>query len=171
MEWTGKKLGKVSSLPHETRAIKEIREVSFRVDGKTVTIDLIDVPGISHKNDLFKSHYKAFLKHMSKREARDRVHEAIKGVKIAVKSLDYVDAALLVMDASESPYNPINAVILGALESRNVPVTIVANKTDLSRANADLVQEVYSDYRVVSLSCKKDESIESLYKAIAKHHR
>ena len=171
VEWTGRKLGKVSNLPHETRAIKEIREVTFRVDGKEIIIDLIDIPGISHRKDLLESHYKTFLKHMSKKEARSRVHEAIQGVKVAVKSLDYVDAALVVMDAAQNPYNPINAVILGALESRNVPIVIVVNKTDLKKANPKLVKEVYSDYTIVNLSCLKDESIENLYKAIARHHK
>lgn len=171
LEWTGKEMGTVSDIPHETRFVKRIKEINIIVGDKEITIDLFDVPGISYKKDLTDQHYKTFLKHMSEAEATQRVREAIRGVKSAVKILDLVDTALLVMDSADDPYNPVNTLILGALESRNIPVIIVANKTDLAEADAKLIKTVYTDYPIVELSTKKDKTLEPLYEAIAKHHK
>ncbi|MFH1835070.1 MAG: Era-like GTP-binding protein [Methanobacteriota archaeon] len=171
MQWTGRRIGRVSQIPHETRSLNQVKEVTIRVEGKEFTIDLIDVPGISHKNDLFDRHYKMFLSKMSKKKAKQRVSEAILGVKKAVVLLDYIDTALLVMDSSEDPYDPTNFLILGALKAKKVPVIIVANKIDLPMANPASIRETYDDYPVVELSAKKDKSIDTLYKAIAAHHK
>jgi tRNA U34 5-carboxymethylaminomethyl modifying GTPase MnmE/TrmE len=132
---------------------------------------LVDVPGVSYKKDLVETHYATFLAHMSESEAKKRVSEAIAGVKEAVKSLDHVDAALVVMDATQNPYNPVNSVIIGALESRDIPIIVVANKTDIKGASPSVIKEVYSDYPVVEMSCIRDKTFEPLYKAIAKHHK
>ncbi|MFH0860323.1 MAG: Era-like GTP-binding protein [Candidatus Altiarchaeota archaeon] len=171
LEWTGKELGKVSDLPHETRRIKQIKEVKIKVKGKEITIDLIDVPGISHKRDLMGKHFQSFLKHMSNEEANLRVREAIDGVKMAVKLLDHIDVALLVFDSTEDPLDPVNSLILGALESKSIPAILVANKADLPDADARTIREVYSEYPVVELSALQDRNFDKLYEAIAEHHK
>lgn len=171
LEWTGKKLGNVSAIPHETRHLSQMKEITIKVDHKEITIDLIDVPGISYQNDLQDKHYKTFLKKMSRKEAKKRVTEAIKGVTSAVKLLEYIDTALLVFDSTKDSLDPINSLILGALESKNIPIIIVANKTDLKKSDTKSIREIYSEYPIVELSALKDENLDPLYQAIAKHHK
>lgn len=171
LEWTGKELGSVSEIPHETRYVKRIHEVKILSQGKEIILDLFDVPGISYSKDLYGKHYQEFLKRMPGEEAKQRVREAIGGVKTAVKLMDEIDCALLLLDSTENPFNPVNSIILGSLASKKVPALIVANKTDLPDADPLLIKKIYSDYPVVEVSALKDENIDPLYRAIAEHHR
>lgn len=171
LEWTGKEIGRASEIPHETRKVSVMREVEVRANGKTLTFDLIDVPGISAKDDLTGKHLDAFHKYMSKSDAKVRMHEAIEGVKQAVKILGEIDSAILVLDSADDPYNPINSLIIGALEANDVPFIIVANKTDLKQSDMALIRAVYSDYTIVPLSVEKDKNIDALYHALADHHK
>jgi len=50
-DWTGDVIGSPSDIPHETRRAKLREGVKIEVDGKTLTIDIVDTPGIATKID------------------------------------------------------------------------------------------------------------------------
>jgi len=83
--------------------------------------------------------------------------------------LDNVDTVLAVMDSTKDPYTQVNLTLLGNLEAKGIPVIIVANKTDLKRANVKRIKSAFPEYPVVSISALKGKGIDNLYEAIGKH--
>ena len=57
-DWTGDAVGPESNVPHETRRARRKENVEIRRNGKSVTIDVVDTPGVTTKVD-----YKEFLEH------------------------------------------------------------------------------------------------------------
>ncbi len=165
LDWLGEEVGKVSEIPHETRAVTKKEHVIVKASGKTLEMNLLDMPGIATKVD-----YKDFLKYgMKKDDAQKRAKEATKGIIEAIKWLEHVDVALVVMDSVEDPLTQVNITILGNLEARKIPIIIVANKIDSKKARPDLIKEAFPQYDVVPASALTGENIDHLYEAIAKH--
>jgi len=167
VDWTGEPVGKVSEIPHETREVQKKERVVVQTKGKKLIMNLLDMPGIATKID-----YEDFLKHgLSTNDAQQRAKEATKGVIEAIKWLENVDTALVVMDSTKDPYTQVNITIIGNLEARNIPVIIIANKVDLKDAKPEQIQEAFPQHPVVKISGLKGKNIDSLYEAIAKHSR
>jgi GTPase len=165
VDWTGAPIGTVSEIPHETREVQKKEHVFVECDGKKIEMNLIDMPGIATKID-----FEEFLKFgLSRSEAQKRAKEATKGVIEAIKWLENVDTALVVMDSTEDPYTQVNITIIGNLEARNIPVIIVANKIDLKEAKPENIKEAFPQHPVVEVSGLRGDHIENLYRAIAKH--
>ncbi|MBI5229014.1 GTP-binding protein [Candidatus Micrarchaeota archaeon] len=163
LDWTGTEVGVVSEIPHETRTVQKKERISLRVDGREITMNLLDMPGIATKVD-----YRDFLKYgLSQAESQQRAKEATKGIVEAIKWLDNVDVALVVMDATQDPYTQVNITILGNLEARSIPIIIVANKIDLKKAKPEKIREAFPQHEVVEISALTGENIEKLYKTIA----
>lgn len=159
----GEPIGTVSPIPHETRAVQQKEHVELHTGGLSLSMNLLDMPGIAVKVD-----YRDFMEYgLSKPEAQDRAKEATRGIIEAVKWLENVDAALVVVDATEDPYSQVNITLLGNLEARNIPLFIVANKIDLPGANTRRVREAFPDYPVVEISAMTGENMEKLYDEIA----
>lgn len=167
LDWIGSPVGKVSEIPHETREVQKKEHVIVKTGGKTLEMNLLDMPGIATKID-----YEEFLDFgMDPKEARARAKEATKGVIEAIKWLEHVDTALVVMDATKDPYTQVNITIIGNLEARDIPVLIVANKTDLKDSDSERIKEAFPQHPVVAISGKTGKDIDKLYKAIAKHSK
>lgn len=167
MDWLGEPVGKVSEVPHETRTIQKKEHVTIRANGHELTMNLLDMPGIATKVD-----YRDFMKYgLTMEEAHKRSREATKGIIEAIKWLENVDAALLVMDSAEDPYTQVNITIVGNLEARNIPVILVANKIDLPNADPEKIREAYPQYPVVEVSALKGNNIDELYDTITKNLR
>ncbi|HLD75425.1 MAG TPA: Era-like GTP-binding protein [Candidatus Norongarragalinales archaeon] len=165
MDWTGTEMGSVSEVPHETREVQKKEQVVIKVDGASVTFNLLDMPGIATKVD-----YRDFVKRgMPLADAQKRAKEATKGIIEAIKWLEHVDAALLVMDTCEDPFTQVNITILGNLEARKIPVIIVANKIDKKNAKPERIRAAFPQHHVVDLSALKGTHMDELYRAIAKH--
>ena len=161
-EWTGEEMGVVSKVPHETREVNIKEKVVIEKEGKKLEINLIDTPGISTKVD-----FEEFLRYgVKKNEAKKRAREATKGIIEAIKWLDDMDVVLAVMDSTKDPYTQVNITILGNLEARNIPVVVVANKTDLKASNIKKVQSAFPQYRVVGISAKKGNGFNNLYETL-----
>ena len=127
-------------------------------------MNLLDMPGMSVKVD-----YRDFLDYgMSYEQAQVRAKEATKGIIEAIKFLDKVDAALLVIDSTSDPYSQTNFILLGNIEARNIPVIIVANKIDREDSNSKRIKEIFADYPVVEISALTGENMELLYNAISR---
>jgi GTPase len=161
-EWTGKSLGLVSEIPHETRRVYRQERVSLNFDGVELDFDIIDTPGIATKID-----YKNFLQYgLSEQEAKERAKEATKGIIEAIKWLDDVTGVLLVVDSTKDPLTQANITIIGNLEARKIPFVIVANKVDLPESNPERILSVFPQHKVVSISALHGENTDKLYQAM-----
>jgi len=162
-DWVGDVMGPVSEIPHETRRARLREGVTIEVDGKSVTIDIVDTPGLATKID-----FHDFLKYgLSEEEAKRRAKEATEGVIEAIKWLDDLDGVILVMDATEDPFTQVNITIVGNIEARNLPLIIVANKIDLPNASPARIKAAFPQHTVVPISALKGLNIDTLYRCIA----
>ncbi len=167
VDWTGESVGTVSEIPHETREVQKKEHILVECDGRKIEMNLLDMPGIATKID-----FEEFLKFgLSKSEAQKRAKEATKGIIEAIKWLENVDTALVVMDSSEDPYTQVNITIIGNLEAREIPVIIVANKIDLPEADPERIKEAFPQHPVVEISGLRGDHMDNLYRAIASHSR
>ncbi len=162
IDWTGQPLGSVSEVPHETREVQKKERVALNAGGRLLTMNILDMPGIATKVD-----YREFIEHgFSKVDAQQRAKEATKGIVEAIKWLEHVDAALVVMDSTKDPYTQVNITILANLEARKIPVIIVANKMDLKKARPDKIKEAFPQHSVVPVSALTGENAPKLYEEI-----
>ncbi|MFH0927374.1 MAG: Era-like GTP-binding protein [Candidatus Micrarchaeota archaeon] len=161
----GEPVGNVSPVPHETRSVASKEHVELKTGGYSLVMNILDMPGIAVKVD-----YRDFMEYgLGKKEAQKRAKEATRGIVEAVKWLENVDAALVVVDSTEDPYDQINITLLGNLEARNIPFIIVANKIDLPDANTSRIREVFPNYSVIEVSAATGENMENLYDELAIH--
>jgi len=163
-DWTGEEMSSVSKIPHETREIISKEKVIVKHRGKSLTLNLIDTPGIATKID-----YEDFLKfRMTPKQAKQRAKEATKGVIESIKWLDNMDAVLVVLDATQNPYSQVNITIIGNLVARKIPVLIIANKMDLKRASIKRIEAAFPQYGVVGISAQYGDNIDELYDLLFK---
>lgn len=164
LDWLGEEMGKASVVPHETREIQVKEKVTIRSNGKSLTFNLVDTPGIATKID-----YEDFLKYgMKRKDAKIRAREATKGVIEAIKWLDKMDMVLVVLDSTKDPLDQVNITILGNLDARKIPFVIVANKVDLKNSRASRIREAFPNYEVIGVSAKTGFNIEELYNILLK---
>ncbi len=164
LDWLGEEMGSVSSIPHETREIHIKEKITIKKGKKSITFNLVDTPGIATRID-----YEEFLKDgLKEKEAKQRAKEATKGVIESIKWLDNMDAVIVVLDATKDPYNQVNITIIGNLEARKTPVIIVANKTDLKKADVKRIETAFPQYKVLPISAKYGDNIEKFYDELFK---
>ncbi len=163
MDFTGETIGSVSNIPHETRRVRRREGVTVRGDGYSVTLDIIDTPGLATKIDFHD--FMAFG--MTEEEAKRRAKEATEGVIEAIKWMDNLDGVLLVMDSTEDPYTQVNVTVIGNMEARRLPMLIVANKMDLAGSSADRIKGAFPQHTVVPISALNGKNMDLLYETIA----
>ncbi len=162
LDFTGSELGKVSEIPHETREVQKKERVELNIDSKKMTINLLDMPGISTKVD-----FRDFKEYgLNEEESKIRAKEATKGIVEAIKWLDNVDACLVVFDSTKDPYTQVNITIIGNLEAKDIPVIIVANKIDLDNAEPARIRDAFPQHPMVEISAKENTNIDKLYQTI-----
>ena len=163
-DFTGEEIGTISKIPHETRTVQFKEKVEINYKGKTMVFKMIDTPGIATKID-----YEDFLKYkMNKKEAKTRAKEATQGIVESIKWLDDMDIVVVVLDATENPYNQVNITIIGNLVARNIPILIVGNKVDLKKADIKKIESAFPEYDVVGISARYGENLEEFYESIFK---
>ncbi|MDP3991968.1 MAG: Era-like GTP-binding protein [Nanoarchaeota archaeon] len=163
-DFTGEEMGTVSKVPHETRQVQFKEKVQIDYKGKKMTFKMIDTPGIATRID-----YEDFLKYkMNKKDAKIRAKEATQGVIESIKWLDDMDVVVIVLDATENPYNQVNLTIIGNLVARKIPVLIVANKIDLRKASIKKIEASFPEYEVIGISAKYGKNLEEFYESIFK---
>ena len=163
-DFTGEEIGSVSKVPHETRSVQFKEKVEIEYKGKKMTFKMIDTPGIATKID-----YEDFLKYKVKRkDAKIRAKEATQGIVESIKWLDDMDLVVIVLDATENPYNQVNITIIGNLVARKIPVLIVANKIDLKKAHIKQIESAFPEYEVIGISAKYGKNIGEFYESIFK---
>jgi hypothetical protein len=131
-------------------------------DGKELSFNLVDTPGIATKID-----YEDFLKQgLKSTQAKTRAKEATKGVVEAIKWLDDMDCVIIVLDSTKDPYSQVNITIIGNLQARNIPVLLVANKTDLKKSKVKKIEAAFPQYEIVAISAKKGKNMDEFYEAL-----
>lgn len=162
MDWLGEEMGTASIIPHETREIQTKEKILMKSNGKSLTFNLIDTPGIATKID-----FEDFLKFGMKRSgAKQRAKEATKGVIESIKWLDSVDLVMVVLDSTMDPINQVNITILGNLDARGIPVLIVSNKIDMKNSKTGVIRNAFPSYNTVGISAKQGENMKDLYNRI-----
>ncbi len=164
-DWTGDAMGSVSVIPHETRRARRREGVTIESNGSSVTLDIIDTPGLATRIDFHD--FMAFG--MSEEESKRRAKEATEGVIEAVKWLDDLDGVILVMDATEDPYTQVNVTVIGNMEARKLPLLIAANKIDLPTSSPARIHSAFPQHPLVPISALEGQNIDMLYKEIADH--
>jgi hypothetical protein len=165
-DWTGDAVGPESQIPHETRRARRKENVEIERNGRTVTIDIVDTPGVTTKVD-----YTEFLDHdMEKDDAVRRSREATEGVAEAMHWLrEDVDGVIYVLDSTEDPISQVNTMLIGIIESQDLPVLIFANKVDLEESNVQRIVSAYPQHEVVPLSALEGDNMDEVYGKIAEY--
>jgi small GTP-binding protein len=163
-DWLGEEMGSVSNVAHETREIQIKEQINIKSNGKELSFNLVDTPGIATKID-----YEDFVKTgMKEKDAKKRAKEATKGVIDSIKWLDDMDVVVVVLDGTKDPYSQVNVTIIGNLQARKIPVLLVANKSDLKKCNVKKIESAFPQYDVVGISAKYGNNIDDFYKALFK---
>jgi small GTP-binding protein len=165
MDLKGEYVGHVSPIPHETRTIQTKTNVELKSGPYSLIMNIMDMPGLALKVD-----YRDFMEYgLSKKEAQERAKQATKGIIEAIKMLDEIDAALVIMDSTQDPYDQVNVTLIGNLEAKKIPFIIVANKIDLPDAKPQKIKDIFPNYPVVEVSAATGKNIEMLYDELAVH--
>lgn len=167
-DWTGEIMGAASEVPHETRRARRKADVVIKSGGGSLTLDVIDTPGIATKIDFheFVEQYG-----MEEGDGRRRAKEATEGVIEAIRWLDDVDGVVLVMDSAEDPFTQVNVTIIGNLEARKLPVVIAANKIDLEESSPATLKAAFPQHPVVPISALTGYNTDELYRKMIKRFR
>ncbi len=165
-DWLGEEMGTVSEIPHETRHAVEKKQVKIESEGSSVIFDIVDTPGIATKIDFHN-----FVEEhgLDEEDSKRRAKEATEGVIEAIRWLDEMDGILLIMDASQDPFNQVNITIIGNLEARSLPVLIVANKIDLEESSPATIKAAFPQHPVIPVSALTGYNIQNLYKTMVKY--
>lgn len=168
-DWTGEQVGLVSPVPHETR--RAARKSDIRIigsNGHSITIDIVDTPGVTTKID-----YKEFIEYGVEKEAAiQRAREATEGVAEAMHWLrEDIDGVIYMLDSTTDPFLQVNIMMIGIIESRHLPVLIVANKIDLPDASPQKIKNAFPQHPVIAISCLDDRPLEELYEKMLQHFR
>lgn len=160
-DWTGDAVGPVSEIPHETRRARRKEDIMITgTNGSSVIIDIVDTPGVTTKID-----YNEFLEYgLEKEEAIKRAREATEGVAEAMHWLrDDIDGVIYMLDATQDPFMQVNIMMIGIIESRKLPVIIVANKIDLPDATPQRIRSAFPQHPVIPISGMEGSNVEQLY--------
>jgi len=165
-DWTGDAIGPESHIPHETRRARRKENVEIERNGKSVSIDIVDTPGVTTKVN-----YEEFLDYeMEKDDAVRRSREATEGVAEAMHWLrEDVDGVIYVLDSTEDPFTQVNTMLIGIIESRDLPVLIFANKIDLDDASTQRIRNAFPQHETVELSALEGNNMDEVYDKIAEY--
>jgi predicted GTPase len=157
----------VSEIPHETRRSRKKDDIIISgANGATVTIDIVDTPGVTTRID-----YHEFLEFgLDKDEAIIRAREATEGVAEAMHWLrEDIDGVIYMLDSTLDPFLQVNIMMVGIIESRKLPVLIVANKIDLPNAAAARIRSAFPQHPVIAISSLEGKNVEELYEMMIEH--
>ncbi len=163
-DWTGEAMGAESQIPHETRRAQRKEDVTIERNGNSVTLDIVDTPGVSTKVD-----YQEFVDFgMDEDDAIERSREATEGVAEAMHWLkEDIDGVIYVLDSSLDPFTQVNTMLTGIIESRDLPILIIANKVDLEDASPQRIDQAFPQHETVPLSGLEGDNTDELYEKIA----
>ncbi|NLM29753.1 MAG: GTP-binding protein [Methanomicrobiales archaeon] len=160
-DWTGDAVGPVSEVPHETRRVRRKQDVTITgQNGNTLTFDIVDTPGVTTKID-----YNEFIEYgFEKEEAVRRAREATEGVAEAMHWLrEDIDGVIYMLDSTQDPFQQVNIMMVGIIESRKLPILIVGNKNDLPDASPSRIKSAFPQHPVIAISSLEGTNMDELY--------
>lgn len=158
------KVGSESQVPHETRKANRQKEVEIEHNGDSVTLHIVDTPGVATTVD-----YEEFQEYnIEKEDAVERSREATEGIAEAMHWLkEDIEGVIYVLDSTRDPFTQVNTMLTGIIESQELPILIFANKIDLEESNVERINNAFPQHTVVPLSAKEGDNMETVYKEIA----
>lgn len=163
-DWTGEPLSTEGAVPHETRRAQKQEDVTIEHDDNEVTIDIVDTPGVATEVDA--ADFAEF--EMDEDSSQRRAREATEGIAEAMHWLrEDVDGVIYMMDATEDPFMQVNTMLLGIIESHNMPAVVLANKIDLEEADAQRIADAFPQHTTVPVSAKEAEGMDDVYQHVA----
>jgi small GTP-binding protein len=165
-DWTGDAVGPESHVPHETRRARRKEDIEIERDGNSVTIDIVDTPGVTTKVD-----YEEFLEFdIEEDDAVRRSREATEGVAEAMHWLrEDVDGVIYVLDSTTDPFTQVNTMLIGIIESQDLPVLILSNKIDLEESSTQRIRNAFPQHETVGLSALEGENMDEVYDKVAEY--
>jgi len=160
-DWTGDAVGPVSEVPHETRRVRRKQDVTITgQNGHSITFDIVDTPGVTTKID-----YNEFIEYgFEKEEAIRRAREATEGVAEAMHWLrEDIDGVIYMLDSTQDPFQQVNIMMVGIIESRKLPILIVGNKNDLPDASPARIKSAFPQHPVIAISSLEGTNMDELY--------
>lgn len=163
-DWTDETLGVESEVPHETREAQKISNVEIEHENGSVVIDIVDTPGVDTKVD-----YEEFLDYgIEEEDAVERARESTEGIAEAMHWLrEDIEGVIYVLDSTKDPFSQVNSMIIGIIESQDLPVLIFANKTDCAASDPGRIEDAYPQHETVQLSAKEGYNMDTVYQKIA----
>jgi signal recognition particle receptor subunit beta len=70
------------------------------------------------------------------------------------------------LDSTLDPFMQVNIMMVGIIESRKLPVIIVANKIDLPEAAPARIRSAFPQHPVIPVSGLEGKNIEELYETM-----
>jgi GTP-binding protein Era len=166
-DWTGDAVGPVSEVPHETRRVRRKQDITITgQNGHSITFDIVDTPGVTTKID-----YNEFIEYgFEKEEAVKRAREATEGVAEAMHWLrEDIDGVIYMLDSTQDPFQQVNIMMVGIIESRKLPILIVANKNDLPDASPARIKSAFPQHPVVAISGLEGNNVDELYEQMTSY--
>jgi len=166
-DWTGDAVGPVSEVPHETRRVRRKQDITITgQNGNSITFDIVDTPGVTTKID-----YNEFIEYgFEKEEAVKRAREATEGVAEAMHWLrEDIDGVIYMLDSTQDPFQQVNIMMVGIIESRKLPILIVANKNDLPDASPARIKSAFPQHPVVAISGLEGNNVDELYEKMTSY--
>jgi GTP-binding protein Era len=80
-----------------------------------------------------------------------------------------VDGVIYVLDSTEDPFTQVNTMLIGIIESQDLPVLIFANKTDLDDSNVKRIGDAFPQHETVPLSALEGDNMDEVYDKIAEY--
>ncbi len=165
-DWTGEPLGTEGPMPHETRKAKRRKNVTIEHEDKSVTIDIVDTPGVATEVD-----NEDFIEMgLNEESANNRAREATEGIAEAMQWLrEDIDGVIYMMDSTKDPFMQVNTMLLGIIESHNMPAIVLANKIDKEDSDEKRIKDAFPQHKTLPVSAKDGDNIDKVYKQIAEH--
>lgn len=162
-------LGSASHIPHETRRADKKEDVTIEHDGEEVTLNVVDTPGVETQVD-----YEEFVDYDDfegdEEDAIERSREATEGISEAMRWLrGDIDGVVYVLDSTKDPFTQLNTMVMGVIESEDVPAVVLANKIDEEDSNVERIRNAFPQYDVIPVSALRGENMEEMYKSISEN--
>lgn len=153
-----------SEVPHETRSAERHESITIEQDGQAVELDIVDTPGVDTKVD--ENDFKEYG--LDQDAARSRSREATEGIAEAMHWLrEDIDGVIYVVDSCRDPFTQTNQMIVGIIESQDMPVVILANKIDDDDASVTRVKNAWPQHETIPVSVLEGDNMSEAYEAIA----
>jgi small GTP-binding protein len=153
-----------SPVSHETREVNQKKDIEIEYKGSEVNIDIVDTPGVATEVDDSDFIWVG----MDEDSATRRAKEATEGIAESMHWLkEDVEGVIYMMDSTKDPFRQVNTMLLGIIESRDLPVIVLANKIDIDDSDPENVANAFPQHTTIPVSSKEGTNMDKVYKKIA----